>query len=77
MLRNDKEFKLSYQPDKDSYINFKFTVDFKADLFNFLAVLNEVELYKKWMPFCQESRTVRANTNQKDPESPWLMFVIG
>ena len=48
-------------------IEVKYEGKFDADLLNVCALLNEVQLYQKWMPFCVDSKVVRvSDTLDKD-----------
>lgn len=54
---------MSYMPQKDNSITMRVNSDFKVDIFNLFAIIYEIDLYKNWLPFCQESKTVKKFLN--------------
>jgi len=55
---DEEDFKMSYMAQDDKSITMKVSANVKVDLFNFLSIIYEVDLYKKWVPFCHDSETV-------------------
>lgn len=51
----EKKAKLSYKKLPDSSLKILSTFSTKANLFNFLALINEVDLYPLWVPFSKKS----------------------
>ena len=49
---------MSYKKMKDGSLKVKSEFATHVNLFNFLALLNEVDLYPKWVPFCKKSKIV-------------------
>lgn len=49
---------MSYMPQKDKSITMRVNTDFKVDLFSMFAIIYEIDLFEKWVPFCKESKTV-------------------
>ena len=43
---------------KDGSLKIKSELATQVNLFNFLALMNEVDLYPKWVPFCKKSKIV-------------------
>ena len=43
---------------KDGSLKIKSEFATYVNLFNFLALINEVDLYTQWVPFCKKSRIV-------------------
>jgi ribosome-associated toxin RatA of RatAB toxin-antitoxin module len=50
-------------PQEDRSITMKIFAEIEVDFFNFLAIVYEIDLYKKWVPFCTESQTVKQQTS--------------
>lgn len=50
-----KKAKVSYKKMPDKSLKVKSEFSTKADLFSFLSLINEVDLYPKWVPFCKKA----------------------
>jgi hypothetical protein len=46
---------MSYMSQKDKSITMKVSTEFLADIGNFIAILYEIDLFYKWLPFCKTS----------------------
>lgn len=65
---DQKDFKMSYMAQKDRSIAMRVNGNFKADLFNMFAIINEINLYNTWIPACHSAQEVthpHCNTLQR------------
>lgn len=50
---------LKYKKIEDSPMYaLKYEANLKLPIFNLLAIIYEIDLFTKWIPFCSESKTV-------------------
>ena len=51
----EKKVRMSYKKMKDGSLKVRSNFQTEVNLFNFLSLINEVDLYPEWIPFCKKS----------------------
>ena len=46
---------MSYKKMKDGSLKIRSNLKTEVNLFNFLSLINEVDLYTEWIPFCKKA----------------------